>query len=123
MMCASFRTIMFRQIAGRSVTGADTARSYPAMHGGGVGSAGARRYSGWPSGVGDAEHLVEACGAQPGGGRPVPKFGEWIRVVVMHAAGSIQSCGIEHRRAASHLLGEQIAAGIGSAAHRRLGRG
>ena len=37
-MCASFRTIMFRQIAGRVFTGSDTARSYPATACRGTGS-------------------------------------------------------------------------------------
>ena len=101
MMCASFRTIMFRQIAGRAVTGSGTARSNPAIV--------VRR---------DAEHFVEAGGAQPGGGRPPLEFGDRVGVGALDTAGPIQACGVEHRRAAGHRIGEDVAAGIGGAAHR-----
>lgn len=37
-MCASFFTIMLRQIAGLAVTGSDTDESYPAIAGLGAGS-------------------------------------------------------------------------------------
>jgi hypothetical protein len=39
----------------------------------------------------------------------------------VHAAGSVQACGIEHRWATSNLLGEDVAAGIGCAARRASG--
>ena len=42
--------------------------------------------------------------------------------VPSHTAGLIQACGVEHRRAAGHHIGEDVAAGIGCAAHRLLGR-
>ena len=40
----------------------------------------------------------------------------------LHTARPIQSCGIEHRRAAGDHLGEDVAAGIGCPAHRLLRR-
>jgi hypothetical protein len=47
--------------------------------------------------------FVEAGGAQPGAGGPLPKLGGRIGVGVMHTAGPIQACSVEHRRAAGHL--------------------
>jgi hypothetical protein len=33
----------------------------------------------------------------------------------------MQSCGVEHRRASGHRLGQHVAAGIGRSAHRVFG--
>ena len=39
----------------------------------------------------------------------------------LHTGGSIQACGVEHRRAAGRRLGQEVAAGVGCPAYRLLG--
>jgi hypothetical protein len=49
----------------------------------------------------DEEYFVEARGVQSGGGPAPSEFGDGTGVGGVHAAGLIQSCGVEHRRALS----------------------
>ena len=58
---------------------------------------------------------------QLGAGGRSPTLGGRIGVAVPRTAGSIQACGVEHRRAGGHHIGEQVAAGVGCPAHRLLG--
>jgi hypothetical protein len=60
-----------------------------------------------------AEHLVEAGGLQSGGSRASREFGDRVWVGGVYAAGLVQSHGFEHRWAACHYVGEQVAASIG----------
>ena len=41
--------------------------------------------------------------------------------VASYTAGLMQLCGVEHRRASGHRLGQHVAAGIGRSAHRLFG--
>jgi hypothetical protein len=68
----------------------------------------------------DAEHFVEAGGAQPGAGGRSPASG-WIGVAVVRTDGAVQACGVEHRRAGGRRFGQQVAAGVGCPAYRLLG--
>ena len=83
MTCASFFTIMLRQIAGRLVSVSDTATSYPAFRDGGVG-------------LDDSRPLRQSH--DPQGNFDVAKVGRWQIEEFAHLLAQVRFLEIQEQQ-------------------------